>query len=191
MTVISAQVVAVSAGGNDDLSKNEFDQIEVDFNGIVGDHHAGASREAYSGDRESKGTMLRNDRQWSGVSVEELAEISEQLDLAEPLAASTLGANLCFAGIPDFSLLPRGTRLKFPSGAALVVEEYNPPCLYMSAEVALKHATRSGTSLTKGQWQKPASGRRGVVGVVDVPGVIRAGDEVVVDVFETPDIRRL
>lgn len=190
MATIKAVVTAVGAGGNDDLSKDESEQIEVDFNGIVGDHHAGASREAYSGDREPKGTMLRNDRQWSAVSVEELREISELLDLADPLAASTLGANLCFEGIPEFSLLPRGTRLKFPSGAALVVEEYNPPCMYMSAEIAAKHKTRSGESLGKGQWQKPASGRRGVVGVVDVPGVIRAGDEVVVDVFEQPDIRR-
>ena len=191
MTIIKATVVTVSAGGNDDLSKTEFDRIEVDFNGVVGDHHAGASRKAYAGDRELKGTILRNDRQWSAVSVEELQEISEKLDLAEPLAASTLGANLCFEGIPDFSLLPRGTRLKFPSGAALVVEEYNPPCLYMSAEVARKHTTRSGKPLSKGQWQKPASGRRGVVGVVDVPGEIRVGDEVLVDVFEIPDIRRL
>lgn len=190
MAITEAVVVNVSAGGNDDLSKDEREQIEVNFDGIVGDHHAGTSREAYSGDREPKGTMLRNDRQWSGVSVEELKEMSELLELAEPLAPGTLGANLCFEGIPDFSLLPRGTRLKFPSGAALTIEEYNPPCLYMSAEIAAKHKTRFGEHLGKGQWQKPASGRRGVVGVVDVPGVIRVGDEVVVSVFEKPDIRR-
>jgi MOSC domain-containing protein YiiM len=190
VTRIKAKIVAVSAGGNEDLSKDVFEQIEVDFEGIVGDHHAGASREAYSGDREPKGTQLRNDRQWSGVSVEELQQMSEQLALSEPLTASTLGANLCLQGIADFSLLPRGTRLKFPSGAALIVEEYNPPCLYMSIEVSKKHATRTGVPLKKGQWQKSAAGRRGVVGVVDVPGVIRAGDEVDVSVFEAPEITR-
>jgi MOSC domain-containing protein YiiM len=184
MTILRARIISVSTGGNDDLSKDECRQIEVNFEGIVGDHHAGFSRKAWAGDREPTGTVLRNDRQWSGVSREELVEMSELLDLEETLSAGTLGANLCFEGIPEFSLLPRGTRLKFPSGAALVVEEYNPPCLHMSVEVAGKHATRSGIPLKKGQWQKVSVGRRGVVGVVDVPGVIRAGDEVEVTLWE-------
>ena len=187
---ISGKVVAVSCGGRDDLSKAACAQIEVDFTGIVGDTHAGATRVAYAGEREPKGSVLRNDRQWSGVAIEELAEISRQLDLTEPLSASTLGANLCVEGIPDFSLLPRGSRLKFPSGAALVVEEYNPPCMDMGAQIARKHKTTSGRALTNGQWIKPAAGRRGVVGVVDVPGTIAVGDEVLVEVFEAPLIER-
>jgi len=190
MKKFKARVVSVCAGGDDDLSKQVQDQIEVDFSGVIGDHHAGPSRSAYSGDREPRGTRLRNDRQWSGVSVEELAEISTKLNLTEPISASTLGANLCFEGIPDFSLLPRGTRLKFASGAALTVEEYNPPCLGMGQEVAQKHTTRSGDPLKPNHWLKPAAGRRGIVGVVDVPGIIKPGDEVTIEVFETPVIRR-
>lgn len=187
---MKATVTAVSAGGADDLSKEAMDAIEVNFDGIVGDHHAGPFREAYSGEREPKGTVLRNDRQWSAVSDEELDFISERLDLAEPITASTLGANLCLAGVPDLSLLPRGTRFKFPSGAALTVEEYNPPCRDMSAEVAKKHTTRSGEPLKAGAWQRAAMGRRGIVGVVDVPGEIRVGDEVEVELFSTPVIDR-
>lgn len=187
---MKVKVTAVSAGGAEDLSKAARDVIEVNFEGIVGDHHAGASREAYTGERESKGTVLRNDRQWSAVSDEELAYMSTRLALTEPITASTLGANLCIAGVPDLSLLPRGTRFKFPSGAALTVEEYNPPCRYMSAEVAKKHATQSGEPLKAGAWQKVAAGRRGIVGVVDVPGEIRVGDEVEVEVFLTPVIAR-
>ena len=187
---LCCRVVAVSHGGNEDLSKQPADEIEVNFSGIVGDRHAGASRETWAGEREPKGTRVRNDRQWSGVSVEELAFMNQQLDLAEAIVASTLGANVCVEGIEDFSLLPRGTRLKFPSGAALVVEEYNPPCIDMSMQIAGKHLTRSGQSLGKQQWMKVAAGRRGVVGMVDVPGVIRVGDEVQVDVFQPPEIRR-
>ena len=183
-------VTAVSKGGEEDLSKTACEHIEVNFEGIVGDHHAGAFREAYAGEREPKGTVLRNDRQWSAVSDEELAEISARLDLESPLQASTLGANLCIRGIPDLSLLPRGTRFKFPSGAALTVEEYNPPCRYMSVEVAKKHALRSGEPLKPGAWQQAAMGRRGIVGVVDVPGVIRVGDPVEVEVFRMPEIER-
>jgi hypothetical protein len=187
---LTGKVIAVSTGGNEDLSKDEQDQIDVEFNGIKGDHHAGASRVAYSGDREPKGTVIRNDRQWSAVSLEELTEISQRLDLSKPLRANTVGANLCIEGIPDMSLLPRGSRLKFPSGTALTVEEYNPPCLDMGAEIARKHQTKSGAALSADQWLKPAAGRRGIVGVVDVPGTIFVGDVVTVEVFQQPRIHR-
>ena len=190
MTKLSGRVISVSVGGNEDLSKDLQDHIELDFDGIVGDQHAGHSREAYSGEREPKGSILRNDRQWSGASVEELAVISERLDLSENISPATVGANICVEGIADFSLLPGGTRLKFPSGAALRVEAYNPPCIHMGAQIAKKYVTNSGKPLTNGQWLKPASGRRGLVGVVDVPGKIKAGDEVTVEVFKSPEIRR-
>ncbi len=190
MKRLQGRVVSVSAGGADDLSKQEQESIEVNLSGIVGDHHAGASREAYDGEREPEGTVLRNDRQWSAVSREELTVISGQLDLLQPIAAATVGANLCFEGIEDLSLLPRGTRFKFPSGAALTVEEYNPPCIDMGAQIAAKHTRRDGQALKPRDWLRPASGRRGLVGVVDVAGVIRAGDAVTVELFETPRIPR-
>ena len=188
MKQLNGTVVSVHAGKNEDLSKQALESIEVDFEGIAGDAHRGTSRTAFSGEREPKGTILRNDRQWSGVSVEELAIISEKLDLSETLRPDTLGANICVEGIPDFSLLPRGTRLVFPSGAALIVEEYNPPCTDMGAQVAAKYSTQSGEPLTPKQWLKPAHGRRGVVGMVDVADTISTGDEILVQVFETPRI---
>ena len=190
MKRMEGRVVSVSAGGADDLSKQAREEIEVAFDGIVGDHHAGPSREAYKGEREAEGTVLRNDRQWSAISLEELTIISGMLDLSEPISASTVGANLCFEGIPDLSLLPRGTRFKFPSGAALTVEEYNPPCIDMGEQIAAKHERRDGQPLAPRDWLRPASGRRGIVGVVDVPGTIRAGDVVTVELFETPKIPR-
>ena len=54
-----------------------------------------------------------------------------------------------------------------------------------------KHVTRSGEPLTTTAWLRLAVGRRGVVGIVDVPGVIKAGDEVEVRVYEEPAIRLL
>ena len=186
---LTGKLVSVHAGGNEDLSKQRRDSVQVELDGFSNDKHRGYSRIAYAGDREAQGTELRNDRQWSGVSIEELAEISRKLDLSQSLAPETLGANLCIEGIPGFSLLPKGTRLKFPSGAVLVIEEYNPPCTDMGAQVAAKYTTNSGLPLDKKQFLKPASGRRGVVGVVDVPGMINSGDEVLVEVFEAPTIR--
>jgi hypothetical protein len=61
----------------------------------------------------------------------------------------------------------------------------------MGARIASKHATRSGQPLAANAWLRPASGRRGVVGVIDVPGEIRTGDEVEIRVYEEPDIRLL
>jgi MOSC domain-containing protein YiiM len=189
MKQLNGTVVSVHSGKNEDLSKQALESIEVDFEGIAGDAHRGISRTAFSGEREPKGTILRNDRQWSGVSVEELAVISEQLELTETLRPDTLGANICVQGIPDFSLLPRGTRLVFPSGAALIIEEYNPACSEMGEQVVAKYQTHSSAPLTPKQWLKPAHGRRGVVGMVDVAGTLSAGDKILVQVFEEPRIQ--
>ena len=59
------------------------------------------------------------------------------------------------------------------------------------AQIVAKHAARSGEPLAATAWLRPAVGRRGVVGIVDVPGVIKAGDEVEVRVYEEPAIRLL
>jgi len=186
----SGTVTAVCAGGNADLSKSSRDQIEVGFEGIIDDAHAGVSRTAHGGEREPAGTVLRNHRHWSAVSDEELEEISQALNLEHTIEPATLGANLCISGIAEFSLLPRGSRLKFPSGAALMVEEYNPPCVDMGEQLAARHQRRDGSKLEARDWLRPASGRRGLVGVVDVPGLIAVGDPVEVTVFEQPRIPR-
>ena len=189
--ILTAKVVSVHMGNKEDLSKDKRDSLDAAIGGFAGDKHQGPVRTAYAGDWEPVGTTRRNERQWSGVSVEELAHITERLDLTEPLRPDTLGANLCVEGIPDFSLLPKGTKLLFPSGAVLLIEEYNPPCTDMGAQIATKHSVRSGKPLGENDWLRPASGRRGVVGIVDVPGVIKAGDEVEIRVYETPVVRLL
>ena len=186
MTTLRGRTVSVHAGSNDDLSKDARDTIEVELDGIVGDAHRSWSRKAWEGDKQPTGTVRRNERQWSAVSAEELAEIQGAMDLAEPLTAGTVGANLCISGIDELSRLPKGSVLKFPSGAELVVEEYNPPCKDMGTQLMAKHTTRSGKALTSTSFSKAAKLTRGVVGVVDVPGTISAGDEVTVDVYATP-----
>ncbi len=182
MSASGARVVSVHSGEHEDLHKDAFDALEVDLEGFPGDGHRGFTRVAWKGDKDPEGTVRRNERQWSGVSSEELAIISERMDLARPLEASTLGANLCVAGIPDFSVLPRGTRLIFPSGAALVVEETNPPCKEMGLQIAAAYRTKAGEPADYRLFPKHSIGRRGVVGVVDVPGLIRAGDRTVVEI---------
>jgi hypothetical protein len=188
---LTGKIVSLHMGANEDLSKPARPSLQAEIGGFDGDNHHGPVRAAYDGDWEPKGTPRRNERQWSAISMEELAYISERLQLTEPLSPTTVGANLCVEGIPEFSLLPKGTKLVFPSGAVLLVEEYNPPCADMGAEIAAKYSSRSGEPLQANSWLRPASGRRGVVGVIDVAGEISTGDEIEVRVFEPPVVRLL
>jgi len=183
---ITAQVVSVHAGSNDDLSKDEHPTIQVELNGVVGDRHQSFERSAWQGDKQPKGTTRRNERQWSAVSLEELAEVEDEMDLGEPLTATVLGANLCLTGLRELSRLPKGTLLKFPSGAELAVEEFNPPCHDMGKKLASMYKTRSGESLPSTAFSKAAKHNRGVVGVVEVAGSISAGDEVTIELYATP-----
>jgi hypothetical protein len=181
---LTGRLVSVHTGHNEDYSKAAQPRAQVELDGFVGDKHRGFQRIAASYDPDPTGTIRRNERQWTGVSLEELSSIRERLDLKEPLMAATLGANICVERIRDFSGLARGSRLVFPSGAVLVIEEPNPPCLDIGVQIAATHTTRSGEPVAGKMFPKHAVGLRGVVGVVDVAGSIEAGNEVVVEVNE-------
>lgn len=174
-------VHAGNSGSEEDYTKAALAAVQVELDGFVGDRHRGFHRVAASYDRDPTGTVRRNERQWSGVSLEELELIRERLDLAKPLTAATLGANICVEGISAFSRLARGSRLVFPSGAALVVEECNPPCLDIAVQIGATHTTKSGAPVESKMFPKYALGLRGVVGVVDVAGRIESGSQVLVE----------
>ncbi|MEX0706702.1 MAG: hypothetical protein WD078_01965 [Woeseia sp.] len=156
------------------------------MDGIIGDRHRAFERRTFTHDKQPEGTTRRNERQWSAVSVEELAEIAAAMGLREPLKASDLGANLCLYGVRQLSRLPKGTTLEFPSGAILLIEEYNPPCLDLGTRLSGKYETLSGKPLSPTAFSKAAKLTRGVVGVVEVAGVILVGDEVIVRPYAPP-----
>lgn len=180
MSTLIGQVLSVHAGENDDLSKDEHPSIQVELDGIIGDQHRGYVRSCYSVDKQPPRSPRRNERQWSAVSIEELEEIATDMGAADVITPASVGANLCIRGIAELSRLPKGTLLKFPSGAELIVEEYNPPCKAMSAIQADLHDT-SNTAFSKA-----AKLKRGVVGAVEAAGIISAGDDVTVVIYETP-----
>lgn len=186
MTSTTAKTFSVHAGSSDQLSKDEQSSIIVELDGVVGDRHRSYTRETWAGDKQPKGTVRRNERQWSAVSVEELTEIGEAMDLAEPLTASAVGANLCFQGVPELSRLPKGSTIRFPSGAELMVAEFNPPCLDMGTKLAETMTTRSGTPLENTAFSKASKSLRGVVGVVEVAGIINSGDDAEITLYEHP-----
>jgi hypothetical protein len=56
----------------------------------------------------------------------------------------------------------------------------------MGKQITAKYTTHSGEPAPGHLFPSKAFGIRGVVGVVDVPGVINAGDKVVVQIDEPP-----
>ncbi|MCP3673995.1 MAG: hypothetical protein GY829_05940, partial [Gammaproteobacteria bacterium] len=123
---------------------------------------------------------------WSAMSMEEIASIEQGMDINGTLKASDMGVNLCFQGIPEFSQIPMGTMIKFPSGAVLKVEEYNPPCKEMGVKLASIYNTNSGKKIKNADFSRHAKFCRGLVGVVEVAGTINAGDEVIVEFHKLP-----
>jgi len=152
------------------LKKAPREYIEIDMEGIVGDKHAGFTKLADVRDKGiEKGTVVRNWRQWSGLSVLEVAEIALNLGI-ESFDPACLGPNLLFSGIEGFSKLPKGTTFWFPDRPGLLVEAENLPCINPGQEIA------NGHPINPSDFVKAALDRRGLVGTIVHPGRIQVGD---------------
>lgn len=169
------------APDRDSIVSQARPDVEVTFEGFVGDRHAGLTYR--SGGRTPhfpRGTELRNSRQVSLVSAAELAEVAAALDVPE-VGPEPLGANLLIDGIPSLTLLPPGTRFYFPAETVLVVENANGPCTTAGEQVQARYPGRDDIATA---FPKAAINRRGLVAWVERPGRIRVGDSVRVEVPE-------
>jgi len=155
------------------LEKSPVPAITLTFAGIDGDCHAGLTRKSDTRTLRlyRRDTDIRNVRQLSLLSVEELAEVAAAMDIAE-VKPEWVGANLVTSGIPDLTLLPPSTRLQFPSGATLVVDLENAPCRFV-ADVIAKHQADAAD-----RWIKAATHKRGVTAWVEREGEVRLGDAI-------------
>lgn len=162
------------AGGEDFVSA-PVGALSVDFAGILGDHHAGPTRRSTS--RETwypRGTEIRNDRQLTVVSSQELAEVAAAMDLPA-IDPGWIGANLVLDDIPDLTGLPAGTKLLFAGGVSLSVEAENEPCRIAGRSIASHFPDRQGLDLL---FPKAAVHKRGLVASVEKPGTIVNGEPV-------------
>ena len=150
-------------------------RIDLSYAGIPGDTHGGLTRAACTRfpDLYAAGTEIRNTRQLTLVSSEELGEIAAAMQI-EQLQPGWLGANLELAGIPSLTLLPPSSRLVFESGATLVVDIENRPCAY-PAQVIDEHYPGHGR-----RFIKAAMHRRGLTAWVEREGSIMPGDALAV-----------
>ena len=164
------RVTNLFVGGGSGVRKEPVAILELDEAGIIGDRHAGLLKKADSRDKGIKrGTMIRNWRQWSAVSVEELEQIARNLGVPN-IDAAQLGANLYFEGIPQLTQCPAGALLKF-SDAILLVEAENDPCTHAGNSLKENHP-----DLVPNKFVKAAMHLRGIVGTVYKSGVVRAGE---------------
>lgn len=158
--------------------------------GIKGDRHAGARladvrEKALLSFGLSKGMEIANHREFSAISVEELAEIGALLQLPDPVPYGYLGENLVISGIPKLTELPPGSLFFFRKNekrmrtAVLAVWAENMPC-HLPGD-ALQEYFPDIPKLGS-RFSKAAVGKRGVVGSVYCSGHIHAGDEVIVKI---------
>ncbi len=156
----------------DSLMSTRLPQVKVDFSGFEGDKHSGITRNSDSRTPYyPRGTEIRNDRQVSIVSSEELQRVAEALGIPE-IQPEWLGANLLLSGIPNLTALFPSTRLVFGSGAVLRVEQENLPCSG-PGKVIQQQTGRDGVA---GLFPQVALHKRGLVASVEKPGLIVEGD---------------
>jgi hypothetical protein len=156
------------------LEKAEVLRLDLLFSGIKGDMHAGLTRKSdvRTIKQYAKDTDIRNVRQLTIVSDEELAEIAGLMGIPE-MKAEWLGANVVTSGVPDLTLLPPSTRLQFPSGATIVVDMENFPCRQV-ADVVARHHPEPRAGLVASAMHK-----RGVTAWVEREGIINGGDDII------------
>ena len=101
------------------LASHPVAEMFAGLDGVEGEVHGGATRPSCSRvlGLYPRATVIRNTRQFSVLSAEELAEISGRMGL-ESLDPSVLGASLVIEGIPDFTHVPPSSRLQADGASA-------------------------------------------------------------------------
>ena len=169
------EMLLASPDRDSGLEKAEVPEVSLLFSGVADDCHGGFTRQSDSRMLKQfrRGTEVRNARQVSLLSVEELRDIAAAMGIPA-IKPEWVGANLVTSGIPDLTLLPPSTRLQFPSGAMIVVDIENNPCRY-PAEIIERHHPEA----VKG-FVAAAKHKRGVVGWIEAEGNVRRGDAITV-----------
>lgn len=157
------------------FEKSATDRVTLRFDGPEGDCHAGLTRKSDSRTLQTyrRNTDIRNVRQVTILSVEELEETAQALGIPA-VDPSWFGANMVVSGIADFTLLLPSTRLQFPSGATLVVDMENLPCSQI-AEVVARHHPDVQFKVVPAAMHK-----RGVTAWVEREGEVLVGDAMTV-----------
>lgn len=152
-------------------ASDSLEAATLTMEGITGESHGGINRKACSrvSTLHAQGTEIRNTRQLTVLSAEEIAATAAEMGV-DDLDPALMGASIVVEGIPDLSYLPPAARLQADGGATIVVEMVNHPCTITGKSLDAQHPG-------KGPAYKPAAmDRRGVVAWVERPGALALGD---------------
>lgn len=150
-----------------------LDEMALSFGGYAGESHAGLTRPSCSRvlAQYPRGTEIRNVRQICVVCAEEMAAVAAELGLTD-WDHAWVGASVVISGLPDFTRIPPSSRLQAASGATLVVDMENHPCIEPAKTIELVHPGHGKA------FKEAAKGRRGITAWVEREGVLRLGDTV-------------
>ena len=173
-THYTAEIVWLGAVMSDDragLMALSRDKLDLTFDGVAGAFHAGLTRPACMRVKSqyAKGTWIKNERQLSIISQEELEKIAAIMGV-EALNPGRLGATMVIKGIADFTHVPPSSRLTTPSGATVTIDMENLPCQIPAKSLMVDH----GDSAKK--FKFAAKGLRGVTAWVAAEGSVAIGD---------------
>jgi len=163
----------VNESRDTDLESVTRDQVTVSYEGFEGEDHGGLTRPSCSRVKlqYERGTEIRNARQISILSREELDAVASDMGL-DRIDPEWIGANLILSGIPTLTQLPPSSRLIFEGGASLVVDMENGPCRFAAEQIEI-HRPGKGKAFAK-----VAKNRRGVTAWVEKTGDIKIGEKV-------------
>lgn len=174
-TEITGEIVWIGHVPNRETSlrSQATQEAQLTYAGIPGEVHGGLTRPSCSRviSQHPRNTDIRNVRQLSIVSFEELAEIAADCGL-DALDPALVGASMVVRGIPDFTHVPPSSRLQLPDGATLVVDMENRPCHLPAKPINAEHPGAGD------KFKIAAKGKRGVTAWVEREGVCRIGDAV-------------
>lgn len=154
-----------------DIRSQPIQSAFATYTGFEGDFHAGLTRASCVRvkSQHPEGTEIRNVRQFSILSSEEIAGIAADIGL-ETIDPLLLGASIVLEGIPDFTHIPPNARLQGADGVTIVVDMENGPCNFPAREIE-KERPGHGKA-----FKAAAKGRRGVCGWVERQGQLSVGD---------------
>lgn len=155
------------------LASTGRSSVELGWGGVDGEEHGGLTRPSCSRvltQYPERGTEIRNTRQLSLISAEELEVIGIAIGAPE-LSADLLGASILLRGIPDFTHIPPSSRLMSEAGTGLCIDMENQPCHLPAKGISERFGPEAGRA-----FKVQAKARRGVTAWIERPGRLSVGD---------------
>jgi len=146
-------------------------EMRLTYAGADGEAHSGLTRASCVRVKSQwkQGTEIRNERQLSVLSQEEIDAIAAACGL-ERLDPALLGCSIVVKGISDFTHVPPSSRLQAENGTTIVVDMENRPCVLPGREIEADHPTHGV------RFKAAAVDRRGVTAWVQSEGTLNVGD---------------